>query len=44
MSFIIKNISGAIVVEFNLEGVKHSLLVDSLQEVIPSIEEFINTI
>jgi len=42
MSFIIKNISGAIVVEFNHEGVKHSLVVDSLNEVIPSINEVLN--
>jgi len=44
MSFIIKKISGAIVVEFNHEGVKHSLVVDSLNEVIYSVDEFINTL
>ena len=42
MSFIIKNISGTILVEFNHEGVKHSLVVDSLNEVIPSINEVLN--
>jgi hypothetical protein len=42
MSFIIKKINQKILVEFNLEGIKSSMVLDSILEVIPSLEEIRN--
>ena len=42
MSFIIKKLNNQILVEFNLEGIKSSMVLDSIKEVIPSLEEIRN--
>jgi hypothetical protein len=38
MSFMIKKLNNQILVEFNLEGIRSSMVLDSILEVIPSLE------
>jgi hypothetical protein len=42
MSFMIKKLNNQILVEFNLEGIRSSMVLDSILEVIPSLEAIRN--